>query len=706
MIVARLAPATAALWLLVSSTAYPSGFTIEQVLGAPFASDIVAAPAASEFAWVSDARGRSNVWLAAASQAAGFTARALTHYAVDDGLAIEDLAFVPHHDALLFVRGGDPDYPDKPAPNPAQITAGVVQTVYLVDVRGREPVKLGEGHAPVASPDGKRILYLHEGKVFSVAPRRGAKSEQLFNTRGKVDSLRFSPDGTRLAFVCNRGDHSFVGVYTFAEQALRWVDASFSLDLEPRWSPDGTRLAFLRLRWGHDEVGLIPHRTGDPWSIRVANLTDQSVAEAYRAPRGAGSVFHALSSDVQLVWSGTQLVFPAENDGWLHFYSVPASGGEARLLTPGRFEIEYAAASADGSSIVYSANAEDIDRRHLWRLRTADGTLEQLTRGTGIETQPVVLGDGVSIAFLRADARIPAHAALLEPGKAPVDLMAEGLPADFPAAALVVPESIELPKRAGIASHAELFVPPSVTPGERHPAVVFMHGGPIRQMLAGWHYMDYYSNAYAFNQYLASRGYLVLALNYRAGIGYGLDFREANGIGAAGASEYNDLLAAADYLRERADVDPARIGLWGGSYGGYMTALGLARNSDLFKAGVDLHGVHDWHHWTLATERDNVPLYGLDAPAAVLATALAASPISSIATWRSPVLLIQGDDDHNVAFSESVRLVEALRHQGVDYSELVLPDEIHGFLRHASWLRAYAATAAFLDGKLARGASP
>src|SRR5436853_432309 len=159
MIVARLAPpAIAALWLLVSSTVYPSGFTIEQVLSAPFASDIVAAPAGREFAWVSDSRGRNNVWLAAASGAAGFTARALTHYAVDDGLAIEDLAFVPHHDALLFVRGGDPDYPDKPAPNPAQITAGVVQTVYLVDFRGRAPVKLGEGHAPVASPHRRPLV--------------------------------------------------------------------------------------------------------------------------------------------------------------------------------------------------------------------------------------------------------------------------------------------------------------------------------------------------------------------------------------------------------------------------------------------------------------------------------------------------------------------------------------------------------------------
>jgi dipeptidyl aminopeptidase/acylaminoacyl peptidase len=213
--------------------------------------------------------------------------------------------------------------------------------------------------------------------------------------------------------------------------------------------------------------------------------------------------------------------------------------------------------------------------------------------------------------------------------------------------------------------------------------------------------MDYYSNAYAFSQYLASRGYLVLALNYRAGIGYGLDFREAEGIGAGRATEYNDLLAAADFLHARADVDPARIGLWGGSYGGYMTALGLARNSDLFKAGIDLHGVHDWHHWTLATTRDNLPLYGLDAPPTVLASALASSPISAVSTWRSPVLLVHGDDDHNVAFSESVRLAEALRERGVEYQELVLPDEIHGFLRHASWLRVYGAAADFLDAKLA-----
>ncbi|HUN77284.1 MAG TPA: prolyl oligopeptidase family serine peptidase, partial [Steroidobacteraceae bacterium] len=428
---------------------------------------------------------------------------------------------------------------------------------------------------------------------------------------------------------------------------------------------------------------------------------DGHVTEIYRAPGGAGSVFHGLSSGQQLIWSGNdRVVFPAENDGWLHFYSVAANGGPAKLLTPGSFEIEYASASIDGDHIVYAANAGDIGRRHLWRLDPTEGHVEELSEGAGIETQPALLADGTTIAFLRSDARITAHAALLAPGAPIVDFPAEGVPQDFPAAALVQPQLVDLPQRAGISAHGILFLPAAGGASERHPAVVFMHGGPIRQMLLGWHYMDYYSNAYAFNQYLASRGYVVLALNYRSGIGYGLDFREADGIGAAGASEYNDLLAAADFLRARADVDPARIGLWGGSYGGYMTALGLARNSDIFKAGVDMHGVHDWHHWMLSTVRDNQPLYVLDTPPAVLATALASSPISSVASWRSPVLLVQGDDDHNVDFSESQRLAEALHQRGVECQELVLPDEIHGFLRYASWVRAYTAAAQFLDAKL------
>ena len=705
MSLARLLATTALILVpLVVRAADPAEFSLEQILSAPFAADIVASPTGRAFAWVSNAKGRRNVWLAQARSDAGrWEARSLTRYVADDGLDVSELAFVPNKDELLYVLGGDAEYPDKPAANPAQIPTGVEHEVFLVDFRGHAPVKLGTGHTPVASPDGKFILFIQKGKVYSAPARHGGKPELVFDTRGNVGSLRFSPDGHRLAFVCTRDDHSFVGLYSFADHALRWLDASLAFDIEPRWSPDGTRIAFLRLPATPDEVGLIAHRTGAPWSIRIANAADGRVAEIYRAPKGVGSVFHALASEQQLYWSGNDsIVFPAENDGWLHFYSVPATGGDAKPLTPGPFEIEYATASADGQHIVYAANAGDIDRRHLWQLEPASGRIEQLTNGGGIETQPVMLADGKSMALLSSSARLPAHAAVLVPDQAVVDMMAEGLPPDFPSAALVVPQSVDLPQREGISAHGILFVPAG-NPTERHPAVIFMHGGPVRQMLLGWHYMDYYSNAYAFNQYLASRGYVVLALNYRAGIGYGLDFREAKGIGAAEASEYNDLLAAGELLRSRADVDPARIGLWGGSYGGYMTALGLGRNSDLFKAGVDMHGVHDWHHWTLSTVRGNQPLYPLDAMPAVLDRALAASPLSAVATWRSPVLLIQGDDDHNVDFSESVRLAEALRERGIDYQELVIPDEIHDFLRHESWLKAYTATADFLDAKLGAG---
>jgi dipeptidyl aminopeptidase/acylaminoacyl peptidase len=301
-----------------------------------------------------------------------------------------------------------------------------------------------------------------------------------------------------------------------------------------------------------------------------------------------------------------------------------------------------------------------------------------------------------AIAVLASDARHPIHPAILRDHNSQ-SISGEAWPADFPSAHLVTPQSVTLPLRAGQTAHGQLFLPSDGS--ARHPAVIFMHGGPIRQMLAGWHYMDYYSNAYAMNQYLANHGYVVLALNYRAGIGYGFDFREAEHYGAAGASEYNDLLSAAEYLRGRSDVDASKVGLWGGSYGGYMTALGLARDSDLFAAGVDLHGVHDWYNWSLGV-RDRAPYYPRDATDQTLATAWASSPLASIDRWQSPVLLIHGDDDHNVRFDETVRLVRALQERGKSYEELVFPDEIHGFLRHATWLKAYGATTDFLDRHL------
>jgi dipeptidyl aminopeptidase/acylaminoacyl peptidase len=210
--------------------------------------------------------------------------------------------------------------------------------------------------------------------------------------------------------------------------------------------------------------------------------------------------------------------------------------------------------------------------------------------------------------------------------------------------------------------------------------------------------MGYYSNAYAMNQYLASRGYVVLSINYRSGIGYGLDFRQALHFGPGGASEFNDVIGAGLYLRSRADVDGRRIGAWGGSYGGYLTALALARASDLFAAGVDLHGVHDWSLeidlWKPSSE------FNWDREAASR-VAWESSPMAALDTWRSPVLLIQGDDDRNVLFAQTVRLANALRARGVPVEEHVFPDEIHDFLLHRDWVTAYRLGSDFFDRKLA-----
>jgi dipeptidyl aminopeptidase/acylaminoacyl peptidase len=270
----------------------------------------------------------------------------------------------------------------------------------------------------------------------------------------------------------------------------------------------------------------------------------------------------------------------------------------------------------------------------------------------------------------------------------------ETLPRNFPSSKLVTPQQVIFKAADGLEIHGQIFLPPNAKPEDKLPAVIFMHGGPSRQMMLGWHNMYYYHNAYGFNQYLASKGYAVLSVNYRLGIGYGRAFRQAKQGGARGASEYQDVVAAAHYLRSRDDIDQSRIGLWGGSYGGYLTALGLARNSDLFAAGVDLHGVHDW---SLRISNTNWVDYG-NRDAVKIATE--SSPISSVEKWRSPVLLIHGDDDRNVAFAQTVDLARRLRELKVQHEVIVYPDEVHDFLLHRHWLEIYGAAAKFLDKHL------
>jgi dipeptidyl aminopeptidase/acylaminoacyl peptidase len=684
---------------LFSSLLSAQSFTIEQALSAPFSSQLTAAPTHGSFAWVTNLQGRRNLWVATKnSDSDSYSTSQLTKFTEDDGIEIGDIAWTPDAGAVVYVRGGDFEFPERPAPNPALLSGGVDQQIWMVSTRGGEPRKLAEGRAPAVSPAGDALAYLLKGQIWTISLQdSSAKPEQILHTRGSLSSLLWSPDGKALAFVSDRGDHSFIGLYIPETKTLRYLDPGTDHDGYPAWRPDSKSIAFVRIPYSKHDVLFGPKRTGLPWSIRVVDVETGKGHEIWRAKEGRGSIFHEAQGKGQLIWSGNaSIVFPWEGDGWLHLYSVAVNGTEATLLTPGEFEVDSVASKRDGTSIVFSSNQNDIDRRHVWEMKGAIGRAVELTHGEGIETAPVPSSDGESVAVMRSDARVPIRPAVIRARGELQDLAPQALPAAFPSASFVLPQQVILSSADGMRIHGQLFLPKNAGDGHRHPAVVFFHGGSRRQMLLGWHPMEYYSNAYGMNQYLASLGYIVLSVNYRSGIGYGEEFREALNYGATGASEFNDVLGAGLYLGSRPDVDAAHIGVWGGSYGGYLTALALARASDMFAAGADMHGVHDWN-----LELGNwLPAYDPAADPEAARTAWNSSPLSSVSTWRSPVLLIQGDDDRNVQFSQTVQLAEALRKQKVSVEELVFPDEIHDFLLHRDWIAAYSASAKFFEQHL------
>jgi dipeptidyl aminopeptidase/acylaminoacyl peptidase len=702
-------------WILSSATFVwaQSPFTVQQVTGSPFPGELVAATHGSRVAWVFDAKGVRNVWVADGPDFAR-TAHPVTHYRADDGQPIVSLRLTPDGKAVLYALGTELNDAQESA-NPESWTKGAKQQVFALDVdtKDAQPRSLGEMGCPdegcediQISPDGKWGLWSAKKKLWLVSVDGKQQAKELASVRGAAVEPKWSPDGKHIAFVSQRDGHSLVAIYDFDGDSIRYVAPSVDKDSMPRWSPDGVWIVFVRTAGDEAKLPLIPVRP-QPWSLWIADAATGAGHQLWRSGEKLEDSLPVLTEDASLNFSADgRVVFSSERDGRNHLYSIAASGGAATLLTSGDFDVEDVALSADKAWVIYSSNQssssqDDVDRRHLWRVAVAGGKPQQaLTSGETIEWSPVETGDGKSILCLGSTATSPAM---------PYEVTAKGremiakqaLPADFPSALLVTPKQVIFRSVDGVTLHGQLFLPRNGS--GKVPGLVFMHGGPVRQMMLGFHYMGYYHNAYAENQYLASRGYAVLSANYRLGVMYGRAFREAPNTVWRGAAEYNDVVAAGRYLQSLPEVDGEKIGLWGGSYGGFLTAMGLARNSDLFKAGVDFHGVHDWS--VFLTERPYFGNLALRPPDTEAAIKLAwdSSPDAYVSRWKSPVLLIHGDDDRNVPFSQTVDLVQRLRRQHVPFEQMILPDEIHGFLKWSDWVRAYTATADFFDRTLKRG---
>jgi dipeptidyl aminopeptidase/acylaminoacyl peptidase len=666
-------------------------FTLDQVLSAPYLSDLTASKTGHRLVWSQNQKGYWNLW---AAEGPAFTPRQLTNYNQDDGGELSELMFTPGGDAVVYVRGEGKNSAGE-YPNPTNNPAGTEEDIWLVSWSAGTPRKIDAGDTPRISQQG-RIAYAKGNQVWLAGPNAEEKPVQLV-ARGKNAPLAWSPDGHRLLFSSGRGDHSFVGIYNAEEKSVKFIAPSVDSDSGAVWSLDGKHIAFVRRpavpRDSPTGYFIEPDHP-KPWAIWIADADASNPRELWHSsttPQGSYPYMAEDTGGGVLNWgTDNTLLVANEEDGWQHLYSLALAGGAPKLLTPGNCEVEQWSLSPDGSCVLYNSNCGDTDRRHLWRIHLPDGASQQLTHGDSIEWTGVFVGDANSIAFLRSDARhfgSPFTQAATPNAVATVLLDATSFK-DFPANSLVTPQPVVFKSADGLEIHAQLFLPRTLRPGEKRPALLFLHGGPMRQMLLGWHYMRYYFNTYAMNQFLANRGYVVLAINYRSGIGYGRAFRQAPGRAGRGASEYQDVLAAGKYLQTRADVDPKRVGLWGGSYGGYLTALGLGRNSDVFAAGVDTHGVHDW-------PTDNWE--GKNIPPDLNKLARDSSPVSTVDTWKSPVLFIHGDDDRNVIFSQTVDLVARLRLRGVQVEQLIFPDEVHDFLLYSSWLRALQANSDFFD---------
>ena len=653
----------------------------------------------SKLAWTYNEEGKRNIYVAEGPE---YSERALTNYTQDDGQEITNVSISTDGAWVVYVRGGDHGgnwSGTTPVNALSEVVAPKVE-VWSIPFSGGEPLLLGAGSYPEISPTGKEVAFLRSGQVWVVPIDGSKKAKRMFSSRGTSRLIEWSPSGEQLAFVASRSTHSFIGVYTKGEDQIKWIAPSFSKDLYPTWSPDGKSLAFIRTPGStkmQDSILTNRHR---PWEIQVADVATGKSKRLWKSPETLRGSVPTTHGRYNLNWvAEDRIVFLSRQDGWSHLYSIPANGGEALLLTPGNFMIEELQVSTDKKNLLFSANTgsnpeRDIDLRHIATVSVDKADMKVLTNGTGAETLPVYLEDGQATAFLSSTPNRPALVAVQKQGENDFKLIGEDRVADLDKQNFVTPEQVIYKAPDGLEIHGQLF---EKKDGKKNkPAILFVHGGPSRQMLLAWDHRGYYAHTYAMNQYLAEQGYVVLSINYRLGIGYGYDFHNPAHAGARGASEYQDVRAAGEWLAAQEQVDAARVGIYGGSYGGFLTALALGKDSDLFAVGVDIHGVHSrvpsaqyaskYEHAPDAEEADKV--------------AWESSPIAHVGTWKSPVLLIHGDDDRNVGIAHTVDLVQRLERQGVEIETLMIPNDTHHWMRHQNLVHVSEVMVEYLNRKL------
>jgi len=426
------------LWasLILVSLMFPADtgeFGLKDILSYSFPSNLQVSPKADLVAWVFNSQGKRNIWIARGPE---YKAKPVTSYNEDDGQEIGELEFNHDGTLLLYVRGGAENRSSE-NPNPTSNPEGVEQAVWAVNLNNGSLWRIGRGSSPLCSPTENKMAFGYHGDVYISDIKEDSRPRYLFKARGRNSAQEWSPDGSKLAFVSQRDDHSFIGIYDFTEKSISWVDPSVGRDGYPVWSPCGKYVAFIRFL---GDTGS-SFQGGIKFKIMLADIHSKKATTIWECPNATGGFAQYYPSETLRWADDSHLVFYSEHEKWMHLYSFSLKKNKLISLTPGDYEVEDSFLSLDKKQLLFNSNKDDTDRRHIWSVPVSGGKSQCLTKGNGIEWSPVLTPDSKDLVFICSSATQPAAPAYKKQLQDESRLMASELISDvFSSKKLVNPQ--------------------------------------------------------------------------------------------------------------------------------------------------------------------------------------------------------------------------------------------------------------------------
>lgn len=505
-----------------------------------------------------------------------------------------------------------------------------------------------------------------------------------------LSPLAWSPDGERLAVGLREAGHDDLAVVSTAGE-LVWRTRTPDWESGPAWAGDD-HLCFGRVSLDS---------TRRQWVIADLQDGSEQILEQQESAKGFGVHVPPVAAP-----DGGAVAITLPVDGWMHVAVHDLQSGTRTIPLPGEHEdlgteTERPCFSPDGRYLAFASSKGDLRQRHIWRFDRQTGECVKLTEEPGTHSDPVYSLDGRHIVCIACGPRHSAEVTLI--AAEGERHLTKSMPAAWTRESIVEPEHVLLESAGGMRVHADLFVPAGLDRQRRHPALVFVHGGPSRQMRYGWHPMHSYAVFYAFNQFLLHQGYVVISIDYRGGTGYGLDYEQANYLQFA-QGDLDDCVAAAEHAQSLPFVDPARIGIWGLSYGGYMTLAALTKRPRVFALGINIAGIWDFEQWARWVRQRNPghPLgferrWGGPKGEANAEAYRQMSPRNFADGLCAPLLNLHGTADANVDFAQLDVIIRDCTAKGKDFAALYYPDETHMFTKRATWQDAFSRMVAAFD---------